>query len=239
MAKSDAVAIFCTGPAGSGKTTFIKLMNELLTPRMQRVGQSVNQVVDYADMSGIMRSFMEEESALGSKLAYNEASMASGKYMPDNLVIETFENWLPNKSGAKILLIGGAPRTERQLELLKHFKKAVVVHTEASKDESGTAILRRMEKGGVRMDDGNQSVFDQRWEEYETLTKPVLGKLNGNSIQLQRSTPLTQRLMMTFEELLKKEHFNGRLFQHGLNCLKTPQHPIHTKIREIENPILI
>ena len=237
--------IVCTGPCGCGKTSYMDIVYDMLCPRVSE------GIIIRDDMGeGIIPWGKKQDGPLGDALrAYSNAS-GVGKLIPDDVIAQLFTSWYEHATQknphAELMLISGLPRSPAQLELLLLFKSVVVVHVNATPDQTREAINRRLKSKPAnesRPDDqGGEAVFTQRWNEYTNVTLPAVRSLNGTVLHLRRDTRLTERLrqLLLYLDFRNEQAFGSPVPPHVVEKAKRrldeTSHPIHKVIREIESP---
>ena len=150
------------GPPGSGKGT-----------QAQRVASLLE--VPHVATGDMLRAEVARGSALGREA---EPIMASGKLVPDDLIVRIIESRLQEPDAARGALLDGFPRTLAQADALdamlerRAWRVDVVVALRVSDDELRRRVLRRGEIEG-RADD-NAEAIEQRLRTYREQTAPVL-----------------------------------------------------------------
>jgi len=100
--------ILILGPQGSGKGTQARLLSERLN-------------LFHLEMGEMIRKKAEENSPLGRKI--NEIVNVKGKFLPDGLVFELFEDKLNSLESKKGIVFDGFPRSVPQFVLVDEYLK--------------------------------------------------------------------------------------------------------------------
>jgi adenylate kinase family enzyme len=241
--RSDITVIFATGPAGNGKTTLLELLEGLL---MQ---SGRNKLLARIDMSAILIKWgMNQHGKTGDRIRACRGLIEQGKYVPDDVTIPTFIAWLQQltcQSSIKTLLIGGAPRTIDQLQLLHHFSSSLVIHMTASREQSDAAIRRRFEESQRSKGFGEQRLdsvitndyLNTRWHEYEHETVPAMTKLGQHGLELSRADMLTPRLTKVLTHLKKMSIVPQQVIRKAEVRLAQKNHGVRMTIDKIEGVV--
>lgn len=150
------------GPPGSGKGT-----------QAQRVAARLG--VPHVATGDILRAEVARGSELGREA---EPIMASGKLIPDDLIVRVIEVRLDDPDARNGALLDGFPRTVPQAEalgaMLQRKRRAVdvVLALQVSDKELRRRVKHRAEVEG-RADD-TMTAFAERLRVYRTETAPVL-----------------------------------------------------------------
>ena len=173
------------GPQGSGKGTQAKLLAE-------------KYHLAYVDMGSIFREIAKTDKDLASKLA-------SGQLLPDSLAIKTLLDYLQTRKVSDNLVIDGFPRRLSQyIELKRSLRMPdIAILINVGRTES----VRRLEGRRhdpvtgedynlatnpppqdvdrsklVQRDDDKPTAIEQRLNDYEADTKPLLEYLDEDGI---------------------------------------------------------
>ena len=238
-------ACFKTGCAGNGKTTLLKLVEMLARSKftMDRTKR-----VDMSDV--LIKWGMKQSTWFGKALVKEKHNIAAGKYVPDRLVIPTFEAFLKQlldeDTTIEVLLIGGAPRTVPQLHLLELFRHTTVIETVATRLQSDEAVLKRLKENTDEKRIDNivgetpearaklQQLLDERWAAYKNETVPTIAACD-NSLCLDRNDNLEDRIRETLLHLQSTHIFEKTFVDKMLRRLRDSAHPVRIRIAEIEN----
>lgn len=150
------------GPPGSGKGT-----------QAQRVASRLR--VPHVATGDILRAEVARGSALGNEA---EPIMASGRLIPDDLIVRVIEARLDDPDARNGALLDGFPRTVPQAQALdamlqrKRRGVDVVLALRVSDQELRRRVQHRAEVEG-RADD-TMAAFAERLRVYRTETAPVL-----------------------------------------------------------------
>lgn len=156
--------ILLIGPPGCGKGT----QAELLCNEKQFVQLSTGDM---------LRAEIAAESELGKEV---EAIMATGKLVPDQLMVDMIAGQLDVHHNDTNIILDGFPRTKAQAIALdsmlasRGLKIDYAIEMRADVEE----LVKRIEKrakdtGGARADD-NETVLRNRVKVYEEQTAPIL-----------------------------------------------------------------
>ena len=223
MVKKNGIsAIFATGPYGSGATTFMGLLDDLLFKK--RSGGRVSRV----SISGIIRCTAAKHDSLGKQMRISLEDTPKGVALPGALVMQAIDAWLADEQKLtqrmrierQLYLISRAPINVDQLSLLGKFVSPTVMYIEPD-----PSLKHRYHE-------------DCRWNEgLKAVAKSAfLLRNSGLLLDLDRKTSLTGRLKKALDHLSYCEMpIDPKDIEHGLKRLRNQEDPIHAKIREIES----
>ena len=160
------------GPPGSGKGT-----------QAQRVAGHLG--VPHVATGDMLRAEVARGTALGQEA---EPIMASGRLVPDDLIVRVIESRLGEPDARGGALLDGFPRTVPQAQALDAMLQRarrrvdVVVALQVDDDELRRRILHRAEIE-QRADD-NLAAFQQRLRTYREETAPVLDYYRGTGTRV-------------------------------------------------------
>ena len=150
------------GLPGAGKGTQGKIMAD-------RHGMHL------VSMGEIIRMYVTGERRVG---------MLSGELLDDREVIELLSQVLSGIANKDLCVLDGFPRTILQAEWLlnkakdEHFKVSYVIHLAANEE----TVRKRLRTRG-RLDD-REDVIEERFKEYNQLTRPLLEWFKEHSIEV-------------------------------------------------------
>lgn len=241
-------AIVGIGAAGNGKSTILDLIYEVICSKRS---EKTTAPIVREEMSRIISSYSRRHGQVGTLVRNNIHLVSKGKYMPDEVINPLFSVWHEEKLNApfspQLFILGGFPRTFGQLiKLRSSFSQIVAIDQEVDQETSFHYIRRRLEealrKGGqeIRSDDaGPDEVLHERWHEHCTHTPIIRKSMNGSLIELDRSVSLTDRLFEVFRKLLEMQDDSPLPPNIAKKCIRRLEqkgHPIHSRIKQIENP---
>jgi len=150
------------GPPGSGKgTQAVKLIKKY------------NLV--HISTGDLLRQEIEDKTSLGLEA---QSLMNKGELAPDDIVIGMISSKLDTNLNTKGFIFDGFPRTLAQADALdnllsqKNYTIAQVLSLQVSQKELIRRLLNRG-KTSNRLDDRNESIIQNRIEEYFNKTFPV------------------------------------------------------------------
>jgi len=201
-------SLLLCGVALSGKSTLGKFLASLLNP------MGTSKKVVCIDVSDMIKWGKKIEGGIGDEVRKHKSIMDGGGFLPDHAMIPLFYEWLAmfckENPSVETLIICGAPRTLKQLELLSAFNHSLVVNINTSFEMAAADLKRRIAESGtnVRADDlRGLAGLKERYKKHEELTLPAIKKLGNAVLHLDRSVPLCERIEQTFTRLMQ---MNGK-----------------------------
>lgn len=158
------------GPPASGKGTLSKQLAE-------KYG------LEHISTGDILR----KERAAGTKIGkMADALINVGKYVPDDIIITMVKEHIINSDNTEGFIYDGFPRTQEQAKqlhaFLLHRRTPItkVIHLDTPKQ----VTVERIRKRRVEEDreDDNESVIETRFDQYKSLTEPVLEFFNNKGM---------------------------------------------------------
>lgn len=158
------------GPPASGKGTLSKQLAE-------KYG------LEHISTGDILRKERDAGTKIG-KMA--DALISVGKYVPDDIIITMVKEHIINSDNTQGFIYDGFPRTQEQAKqlhaFLLHRRTPItkVIHLDTPKQVTVERIRkRRIEEG---REDDNESVIETRFDQYQSLTEPVLEFFNNKGM---------------------------------------------------------
>lgn len=162
--------ILMLGPPGSGKGTQAALISRALG-------------IPHISTGEMLRDAVAAGSELGNRA---EALMASGDFVPDELVVAIVDERLKLGDAQCGWLLDGFPRNVKQAEALNSSSApsiGTVILLEVDADEVVQRLLQRAEEQG-RADD-NEETIRRRLDIYESETTPLVGFYSGSVVAVE------------------------------------------------------
>lgn len=192
-----------TGPRACGKSTLITTLKIIL-----------GKQAIFGDMSGILDWYAQQEVGAGKmSTVVTAGTRETGGYIPDDLVREAFFHWLNSHTecpgSPNHIVCGGLPRTTEQLNILRGFDNARIIHQSINKDASQEKMLARQTAGEGRAD-ASLAAFEKSWRMYERFTLPAVKSTGEMALNLFRDQPLLIRVQemvrhMPIDQVKKRE----------------------------------
>lgn len=219
---------FATGPRACGKSTILKILCDLM---------NTDKAV-FVDTSDIIDYHLTNKTELGRKLAAFAGERTDGSVMTcDDLIIEAVKMWMNHAfatRGMKHAFIGGSPRSVIQATTWKKRPQVKVLHIHADDTQITESIMRRqVETGKIRPEEAGPAIEKAKLD-YREKILPGVQIFNGHALTLDRSEPLTERVLKALGHIHMPDNVRARC----LSRLKTRDHPVVLRIREIESPII-
>lgn len=159
-------AILLIGMPGVGKGTQGKLLGK-------------TRGVFHVSTGEILRSLPPHDS----ECHFVEDCLSRGQFIPDELMISIWQQWVAEQIESKAflpsgqaLLLDGIPRNQNQCRMLETRIQVIqVIHLACRSDD---LIVQRLKVRALlegRADDSDESIIRQRFEVYRCETAPVLG----------------------------------------------------------------
>lgn len=144
--------------------------------------------IRYIDMSDAIKYFMARpQMPIGKELQQHLQTMEAGGVIMDGHLIYTlclgYLRIRDHEEGVNTehLILAGGFRTETEAHCFMQCGVPItIIHITGNKDDMFTGVNRRLKAGVNRPDSMSPEKLERGWNDYETLTKPVL-KLGNKS----------------------------------------------------------
>ncbi len=217
---------FATGSRACGKSKMMELLYRLAHD---------TSIVCWLDTSNIIRMHIQRRTSIGIALAAHASHMNAGMVIPaHDLIIEAVmlavqQIW--KECHTHQVLVSGTPRHIEQTELLKRCGHPIrVFHIIQKKEDVMYGIKRRQDETGSTRHDETPAAIETSWAEYEEIIKPALKPLNGQVLELHRSSPMRERLELAINHMLLPGNVRSRMLQR----LNTRDNPVSEEVDEMD-----
>jgi adenylate kinase len=165
--------IIFLGPPASGKGTESKLVKE-------KYG------IPHISTGDLLREAALEDSELGRDI---KNKMANGLLIEDKIVTELLEKRLREPDCDNGYILDGYPRTVEQAKIYEEIlirtnkELGYVLYIDTSKEVAIERMNKRIQDAkGPRRDDDNIEIFEKRFDEYISKTKPLIDYYQSKGI---------------------------------------------------------
>ena len=226
MVISGLPVTLATGPRACGKSKLLQILQTIA---------GCDSVI-FGDTSSIIDLHIQKGTEIGKQLAKYRKERADGKIIRnDALILKALEQWIAcmNMGGTvKHVLLGGSPRSKEQSLFWKKYSgNARVLHITVKDFDMllKCVSIRQMEDGKSRTDEELEAL-KASWKDYNELVVPGLKVFNGHALDLDRSTPLLDRVERAIEHIALPNHVRDK----WLRRLHTRNHPARVEISRLE-----
>lgn len=131
--------------------------------------------LEHVSTGEMLRAEIKANTTIGKKI---DSFISKGQLIPDELMIEKFDDMMKKKNGVKGFVLDGFPRTLAQGKALDktmekyNEKVSIVLCLEVEDEELINRILKRGEISG-RSDDNSRETIESRLKVYHERTEPL------------------------------------------------------------------